>query len=168
VIIVTPAQNTSNELPFKFGECLWVTDSVFQEVFDKTFESVFDRSFFVHNGPPQSFMSAVLRIVQFLSTPSGSTGLQRAWESPIAPSLTVSHGSVAVLSVVRSSCSMSLLERHPQRSTRPGDGLAESYLNFHCNILGTERHGLRERLKLERQLRLLCSERDLFRVSCPA
>src|SRR6266542_3570713 len=75
--MVTPAQNTSNELPFKFGECLWVTDPMFEEVFDKMFESVFDRSFFVHNGPPQSFMSAVPRIVQFLSTPSGSTG-QRA------------------------------------------------------------------------------------------
>jgi hypothetical protein len=49
VIIVTPAQNTSNELPFKFGECLWVTDPPFEEVFDKMFESFFDRSFFVHN-----------------------------------------------------------------------------------------------------------------------
>jgi hypothetical protein len=115
VIIVTPAQNTSNELPFKFGECLWVTNPMLEEVFDKMFESVFDRSFIVHNGPLQGFTSAVSRIVQFLSTPSGSTGLQRAWESPIAPSLTVSHGSVAVLSVVRSSCSMTLFERHPQR-----------------------------------------------------
>lgn len=40
--MVTPAQSSSNELPFKLGECLWVTDSVFQEVFDKAFESVFD------------------------------------------------------------------------------------------------------------------------------